>query len=68
MTHLFQLEKKTNVGRFSFFQKKEQVGKAWIFGSLTNDYHQVSKNWFSRISVILKKKLKGPIKEPPLNP
>jgi len=45
MTHLFQLEKKKkpNFGQFSLFQKKEQVGKALIFGSLTNDYHQVSK-------------------------
>jgi hypothetical protein len=36
-------KKKPNFGQFSLFQKKEQVGKALIFGSLTNDYHQVSK-------------------------
>jgi hypothetical protein len=48
-------KKKTNVGKFSFFQKKEQVGKAPIFGSFTHDYHQVSKNWFSHISAVLKK-------------
>jgi hypothetical protein len=48
-------KKKPNFGQVSFFQKKEQVGKAPIFGSLTNDYHQVSKNWFSHISGVLKK-------------
>jgi hypothetical protein len=26
------------------------VGKARIFGSLTDDYHQVWKNWFSHIN------------------
>jgi hypothetical protein len=42
-THLYDppVRKKTNVGQFPFFQKKEQVGKARIFGSLTDDYHQV---------------------------
>lgn len=43
------------LGSSLFFKRKNKWVKAWIFGSLSNDYHQVSKNWFSHISVVLKK-------------